>query len=134
MRVFSLFWFGVLLAISAVIACGDGSFGALDPADVSGASAAPCFDCGDMICGYCAPPEPCHEVSGYCFETVRNVSRVCRERPGAPYERCKWRVADSGSCVTRFLNPCIPEHVVCVVPLEECGPKGICIPEGTCPH
>lgn len=129
-------WAGIVFIGAAALALAGwtATRPALDPADVSGAAAGPCHDCRDMLCGYCAPPIACHETQGYCYETVRNVSKVCIERPNGPYERCKWRVDDQGSCVTRYLNPCTPEHVVCSVPLDSCGPMGVCIPEGQCTH
>jgi hypothetical protein len=132
----SWIWAGVLLGCAAALVAWDcvEAGPSLDPSEVSGAAAGPCHDCRDMLCGYCAPPVACHEISGYCYETVRNVSKVCMTRPNGPYELCKWRVDDAGSCITQFLNACTPEHPVCVVPLAKCGPMGVCIPEGTCTH
>jgi hypothetical protein len=136
MNVRKLISVGVLACCSVGLVIADWAAGlpALAAGDVSGAAQGLCHDCRDMLCGYCAKPEPCHEVLGYCYETVRNVSKVCIERPNAPYERCKWRVDDQGSCVTQMLNPCTPENVICVVPIATCGPMGVCIPEGTCTH
>jgi hypothetical protein len=109
-----------------------GSGNALDPAEVSGAAPDTCFDCKDMKCDYCPRPKACKALFGYCEETVRNMSQFCEPRIGGQWERCKYRVDDSGSCVIRFMNPCISEVPICWNPVDKCGPLGICIPEGIC--
>ena len=131
-------WRSVCTAV--LVTCATGAVGfalrgerpALDPAEINGAAAGPCFDCKDMKCEYCPTLSPCKEEHGYCQETVRNLSQVCVPRINGEWEMCKHRFDDSGSCVTRFLNPCTREHPICNVPLDKCGPMGVCIPEGIC--
>jgi hypothetical protein len=106
----------------------------VDPARMSGAAVDTCFDCKDMLCNSCPSSVPCHESLGYCYETVRSVSRWCAPKPDGLYLHCKWRVDPAGSCVTQLLNPCTPEHVSCTTENSRCGPLGICIAEGVCPH
>jgi hypothetical protein len=125
----------LLVSVAALAAAGVRCVApAIDPAAVNGASPVTCFDCKDMDCGFCAPPMRCHHVLGYCYETVRNLSQFCAPRKGGQWENCKWRVDQSGSCVTTLLNPCTPENVVCFTPNSACGPLGTCIPEGVCTH
>jgi hypothetical protein len=126
----------VLLACAAGIAALEGlrTCASVDPAVVTGAAPGSCFDCKDVLCGFCATPVGCAHAFGYCHEVVRNVSKFCLARPNAQYDRCKWRVDPAGSCVTELLNPCTPEHVVCASQIAKCGPMGVCIGEGVCTH
>jgi hypothetical protein len=129
-------WACMLLACAAAtlfMAWGSG-IPALDLAEVSGASPSTCYECKDQPCTDCPVPVRCHFVAGYCVENVRNLSQYCVAKPNGPWQNCKWRVDPKGGCVTTLQNPCVPDNLVCVTPVAQCGPLGTCIPEGVCGH
>jgi hypothetical protein len=127
----------VLLSACAalVFAVEQGALGPVaDPARLAGAAVDTCYQCKDIGCNWCPAPIACREVMGYCSATIRSESKWCAPQQDGPFHRCKWHVDPAGSCVTRFLNPCTPENVRCHAQLDSCGPLGICIAEGVCPH